>query len=207
MTVSKRIFDVVLAIVLLIVFIPLLLAVFFLVAFLDGRPIFYFSERMQTPSRAFRLVKFRTMHPTPQDSGVSGGDKNNRITRLGRFLRRTRLDETPQLWNILKGEMSFVGPRPPLRQYVEMFPDLYRQVLQSRPGVTGQASLTFHHHEEWLLGACRTTAETNAVYARRCIPRKASLDIIYQENQSLCLDLAILWRTFADRLLPRRTDL
>ena len=204
MTWSKRLFDLVLAVVLLVVLLPVLLGLCFLVLALDGWPVFYTQERMQTRTRAFRLIKFRTMRLSGQDSGVSGGDKNTRITRLGGFLRRSRLDETPQLWNILKGDMSFVGPRPPLREYVEIFPQLYASVLQSRPGVTGLASLTFHRHEERLLRACKTAEETNAVYARRCIPRKAVLDQIYQKNQSLCGDLVILLRTFLDRLRPHR---
>ena len=200
MTFSKRIFDLLIAVMLLIVLMPFLLVLCLLVAILDGRPIFYFNERMQAPDRGFRLIKYRTMRSATQDSGVSGGDKKGRITRLGNFLRRTRLDETPQLLNIIKGDMSFVGPRQPLRQYVEMFPELYGQVLQSRPGVTGQASLTYHRHEERLLATCQTTAETNEVYARRCISRKAQLDLIYQKNQNLCLDVRILWLTFVDRL-------
>ena len=102
----------------------------------------------------------------------------------GRFLRRSRLDEVPQLWNVLKGDMSFVGPRPPLRLYVERFPELYAKVLQSRPGVTGLATLVFHRHEEKLLAACRSAAETDAVYARRCVPRKARIDLIYQNMLS-----------------------
>lgn len=180
----------------------MLLALCLLVLALDGWPVFYTQERMNTPTRAFQLIKFRTMRIGGPDSGVSGGDKNTRITWLGGFLRRSRLDETTQLWNILKGEMSFVGPRPPLRQYVEIFPQLYATVLQSRPGVTGLASLMFHRHEERLLRACKTSEETDAVYTRRCIPRKARLDHIYQENQSICRDLVILWRTFMDRLRP-----
>lgn len=79
----------------------------------EGRPLFYAAERMRAPGQPFRLWKLRTMAPDPADSGVSGGDKASRITPTGRFLRRTRLDEIPQLWNVLKGDMSFVGPRPP----------------------------------------------------------------------------------------------
>lgn len=173
----------------------MLIGIGVLVLLLDGVPIFYFNERMQTRSRAFQLIKFRTMHSVAQDSGVSGGDKKSRITWLGKFLRQARLDETPQLWNILKGDMSFVGPRPPLRQYVEMFPELYECVLLARPGVTGYASLKFHKHEEWLLNKCLTTEETNNVYARICVPRKAKLDLMYHRHKSLCFDVLILWRT------------
>lgn len=161
----------------------------------QGRPILYDSLRMSAPGRPFRLWKLRTMRPDPGDSGVTGADKADRITPLGRFLRRTRLDEVPQLWNVIRGDISLVGPRPPLPVYVDRFPDLYARVLQSRPGITGLATLVFHRHEERLLAACRTPAETDAVYARRCIPRKARLDLIYQHRRTLGLDLWILART------------
>ena len=170
----------------------------------DGRPVFYVSERMRAPGRPFRLWKLRTMTTVAVQAGVSGGDKSARITRTGRFLRRSRLDEIPQLWNVLKGDMSFVGPRPPLREYVDRFPALYAEVLRSRPGITGLASLTFHRHEERLLAACRTPAETDAVYARRCVPRKARLDLIYQRRRTLCYDIVLMVQTLARALGARR---
>jgi lipopolysaccharide/colanic/teichoic acid biosynthesis glycosyltransferase len=105
------------------------------------------------------------------------------------------LDEIPQLWNILRGDMSFVGPRPPLRSYVERAPALYAAVLRSRPGLTGLATLHFRRHEERLLARCFTPQETDSVYARRCVPRKARLDLIYQRRPNLCADVAILWKT------------
>lgn len=196
MTPGKRLFDLALALLLLPLLALPMLAIALAQLLMEGRPVLYLSERMQAPGKPFMLCKFRTMRVADAgESGVSGGDKAGRITRFGRFLRRTRLDETPQIWNILKGEMSFVGPRPPLRQYVEACPGLYAEVLRSRPGVTGLASLIYHRHEEHLLARCATAAETDAVYRRRCIPAKARLDLIYQRHRSLCFDLAILGRT------------
>lgn len=203
MTIGKRLFDIALALLLALV-LALPFGVLLIVLLLrEGRPVFYVSERMRAPGRPFRLWKLRTMTVVVADSGVSGGDKAARITPMGRLLRRSRLDEVPQLWNVLKGDMSFVGPRPPLRSYVERFPDLYAQVLRSRPGITGLATLHYHAHEERLLRACGSAAETDAVYARRCVPRKAALDLIYQRRRNLCLDLALLWQT-ASRVLVRR---
>ena len=203
MTLSKRAFDIAVALLLMIgLAVPFsVLVVVLLVR--DGRPVFFLSERMRSPERAFQLWKLRTMTVAQADAGVSGGDKSGRITRTGRFLRRTRLDEIPQLWNVLRGDMSFVGPRPPLRSYVERFPETYEAVLRSRPGVTGLASLKFHRHEENLLARCRTPEETDAVYARRCVPRKARLDLIYQARRSLCLDIVLMLQT-AMKVLPRR---
>ena len=141
MTLTKRLTDIALAVLLT----GLLALPFgFLLLWLrltEGAPVFYVAERMRAPGRPFHLWKLRTMTTAPGDFGVSGGDKTGRITPTGRFLRQTRLDEVPQLWNVLKGDMSFVGPRPPLRTYVERFPALYAQVLRSRPGVTGLATL------------------------------------------------------------------
>ena len=195
MTPAKRLFDIALALLLLAVLcLPaLLIALWILLR--DGRPVFYVSERMRGVDRPFWLWKFRTMTQSAADSGVSGGDKVARITPIGRLLRKFRLDEIPQLWNILRGDMSFVGPRPPLRTYVERAPALYAAVLQSRPGLTGLATLHFRRHEERLLARCSTPQETDFVYARRCVPRKARLDLIYQRRRTLCADVAILWKT------------
>ncbi|MDZ4093884.1 MAG: sugar transferase [Paracoccaceae bacterium] len=203
MTLQKRIFDILLSLLLAAVlalpFALLLLALWLI----EGRPLFYVAERMKAPGQPFQLWKLRTMRVAVADRGVSGGDKSARITPMGQFLRRTRLDEVPQLWNVLRGDMSFVGPRPPLRQYVERFPGLYARVLQNRPGITGLASLTFHAHEERLLRGCRSAEETDAVYVRRSVPRKARLDLIYQKRRSLCLDMTIIGRTVG-RILVRQ---
>ena len=205
MTPAKRTFDVLLALCgICLLILPGLILVGFLLL-VQGRPIFYWSERMKTPDHAFLLWKFRTMRRANIDSGVSGGDKLARITRTGHFLRRSRLDEVPQLWNILRGDMSFVGPRPPLRQYVERFPTLYTNVLQSRPGVTGLATLVFHKREAHLLALCETGAQTDTVYVARCIPRKARLDLIYVQNQTLLLDVTLIMRTIFALRKKRRS--
>lgn len=203
MTPQKRLFDLGLALVL-----AILLAVPFLVLLAvlllrEGRPLFYVSERMKAPGVPFQLWKLRSMSVAREDSGVSGGDKATRITPMGRFLRRARLDEIPQLWNVIRGDMSFVGPRPPLRLYVERFPEIYGKVLRSRPGITGLATLKFHAHEEWILKSCKTAEETDIAYSRRCVPQKARLDLIYQRHQSLCFDLSLLGGTVARVLVKR----
>jgi lipopolysaccharide/colanic/teichoic acid biosynthesis glycosyltransferase len=195
MTASKRIFDIVCSLVLGVLLLPLVLITSIIILLVDGRPIFYISERMKSSSQSFLLFKFRTMLPTSADSGVTGGDKSSRLTRSGSFLRKHRIDEVPQLLNILKGDMSFVGPRPPLRQYVGRFPDIYRQVLISRPGVTGLASVLYHQHEERILSRCTTETETNQAYERRCIPVKAKLDLIYCQRRSLCFDIILMLKT------------
>jgi len=195
MNTPKRIFDLFVAISISVILAPFVLAITLMVLVLDGRPIFYVSERMRSRDEGFMLLKFRTMKPDPSDFGASGGNKANRITRSGRLLRRSRLDEIPQLWNVLKGDISFVGPRPPLRRYVEKHSDIYSAVLESRPGVTGIASVYFSGFEGRLLANCSTSDETELLYSRICVPRKAKLDLIYQKHQSICFDIWIMLLT------------
>ena len=195
MTRSKRAFDLALALCGIVLFALPALVVMVLLLVSQGRPIFHRSERMMTPDRPFQLWKFRTMRIRVLDTGVSGGDKDCRITPLGRRLRRLRLDELPQLWNILRGDMSFVGPRPPLRAYVERFPAQYADVLRCRPGLSGLATLVFFRREKQLLMMCTTQQETDAVYVRRCIPRKLRLDLIYRRKRTIWLDAVLIWRS------------
>lgn len=179
---------------------PLILYVAFLVWWKDGWPIIYRSERMKSPDRAFLLWKFRTMTNTASDSGVTGPAKASRITPTGAWLRRKRLDELPQLWNILRGDMGFVGPRAPLRRYVEKYPELYAKVLRERPGITGLASMVYHRTEERLLARTTSAEETEEVYCRRCIPRKARLDLLYARRRNPCTDQRLMWATIIRRV-------
>lgn len=200
MTLAKRFCDVLLAVVLGLILLPVAAGVALILLLRDGHPIFYISERMKTVDEGFNLVKFRTMSGVAKDSGVSGGDKSGRVTTTGTYLRRKRLDEIPQIWNVLKGDISFVGPRPPLREYVERFPEIYRDVLKSRPGITGLASVYFHAHEERLLERTSTPEETDEIYCQVCVPRKARLDLIYQKRRNLCFDAMLMLKTVFKRL-------
>lgn len=202
MTLGKRMFDIVLSLALLIPLSVVMLVVAGLLALLEGRPILYVSERMRAPGESFRLLKFRTMTQVDNDAGATGAHKAWRITRLGNFLRRSRIDELPQLFNILVGDMSFVGPRPPLREYVERFPRRYAQVLRTRPGVTGLATLIYHAHEDRILARCHSHEATEAAYYRRCLPTKLRLDLIYQRRRTLALDLWIILNTVMTVIIP-----
>jgi len=199
----KRTLDLIFATLLLVLLAPVLAGLLIWLLLKQGRPLFYVAERMKGVDRPFNLWKLRTMEVVGSDAGVSGGDKSARITPTGAWLRRHRLDEFPQLWNILKGDLSFVGPRPPLRMYVERYPDIYARVLKSRPGVTGLATIVYHRHEEALLARCRTPEETDTVYARICVPAKARLDLIYQRHQSLCFDFDLVFQTIGNLLRHR----
>lgn len=199
---GKRAFDLCVAAIITPVVLPMILIIALVILIRDGRPVFYAGERMKTPTQGFRLWKFRTMRADPADTGATGGHKSARITPMGRWLRRRRLDELPQLLNLWRGDVSVVGPRPPLRLHVERFPDLYGEVLKSRPGLTGLATILCARDEEWQLARTKTADETEAIYARTCAPRKARIDLIYQRNRSLCFDLAIIRGTLV--LLARQ---
>lgn len=199
MTPFKRFLDLASVAVLSLVLAPVIVAVALVILIRDGRPVFFIGERMKTPTRAFGLVKFRTMTQASDDGLATGGNKSGRVTATGRILRAKRLDELPQLWNVLRGDISFVGPRPPLRRYVEHFPGLYGEVLKARPGITGLATLYYHSHEERLLATCATPQETDALYRRVCVPRKAQLDIIYRDRRTVCWDFVIMYHTVFGR--------
>ncbi|SDW15225.1 sugar transferase [Roseicitreum antarcticum] len=207
MTWKKRIFDLAFLLAISWMVVPVLLYALVLLRWRDRSPLFYVSERMRAPGQPFLFWKLRTMRPDPGDSGVSGGHKTARLTPTGRLLRRTRGDELPQAWNIIRGDLSLVGPRAPLRLYVEAFPELYARVLRARPGITGLATLVYSQHEQKLLAQCSTPAETDATYRRRCIPYKARLDLLYQRHASVRTDLWLIAVTAgrAFGLLPRHS--
>lgn len=194
------------AVFLLPVILPVLAGLYVVVILAQGRPFLYASERMRDPEQSFRLYKIRTMRPDgSQPEGVLGGPNRLRVTSLGGFLRRTRLDELPQIFNVLKGDIGFIGPRPPLRDHVMACPRRYRRVLaRVRPGITGLSTVMVHGREERLLSRCRTAEDAEAVYRAHCLPLKLRLDQLYADKGGLALDLLILWRTFA-RLSPRRS--
>lgn len=179
----------------------LLLAMLYVVVVsVQGKPFLFASERMRAPGRSFRLYKIRTMHPpeTGAEEGVLGGHQMRRVTRIGAVLRKTRLDEVPQIINVLKGDIRFIGPRPPLRRYVEAYPELYAEVLsETPPGITGLATVMLHGREERLLSVCRDADEADRVYRRRCIPLKARLDRIYRDRRGIGLNTLILYRTIS----------
>lgn len=202
MTVAKRAFDIFFSLFLLIPLSIVMLGVAGVLLLSQGRPILYVAPRMKTAEDSFHLLKFRTMHRVDEDSGATGAHKSWRITSVGRILRRTRIDELPQLFNILRGDMSFVGPRPPLREYVERFPREYGQVLRMRPGVTGLATLIYHAQEDRIMASCDTAEATEAAYYRRCLPTKLQLDMIYQRRRNMALDFWIIWNTSMTVIIP-----
>ncbi len=186
----KRAIDIAASAAGLLLLSPLLAMIAAAILLESGRPVCFVQERVGRGFRRFRVFKFRTMRDgMPGAPITAAGDP--RITRLGRLLRRTKLDELPQLWNVLRGDMSLVGPRPELPEYVERFRDRYRTVLTARPGVTDLASVRFRNEEELLAQARDPLRE----YANNILPAKLDLAEEYVRQQSLKLDLTILLKT------------
>jgi len=169
---------------------PLLLLLSAAIVIDSGFPVFFSQDRMGRGFRKFRLRKFRTMR-----TGLSGslltvaGD--SRITRLGRLLRNAKLDEVPQFWNVLRGDMSVVGPRPEVAEYVELYRVRYRRILAVRPGITDLASIHFRN-EEAILAMSRDPLRD---YRERILPMKLDLADRYLQTRSNFGDLAIIVRT------------
>jgi lipopolysaccharide/colanic/teichoic acid biosynthesis glycosyltransferase len=188
----KRFFDIVIASIALVVLSPLLLAVALLVCVTSPGPVFFRQERIGRDFRPFRILKFRSMvqDASKQGSLITFG-ADPRITKVGRFLRATKIDELPQLFNVLLGDMSLVGPRPEVRKYVEMFRDDYAEVLRVRPGITDPASIKYHIEAEILGGA----ADPEREYVERVLPEKIRMGKEYARDSSLRLDLVIIGKT------------
>jgi lipopolysaccharide/colanic/teichoic acid biosynthesis glycosyltransferase len=187
----KRLLDVSLSAPLLVLSAPLQILLALAVRLDSPGPAFYRAIRVGRDGYPFTLYKFRTMIVRALDQGPAITHASDpRITRLGAFLRRTRLDELPQLLNVLRGDMSLVGPRPEDPRFVALYTPEQRRVLSVRPGITGRAQLTFLD-EAKLLGHLDPEGE----YIRVVLPRKVAIDLQYVEDRSLLLDLRLIWAT------------
>jgi lipopolysaccharide/colanic/teichoic acid biosynthesis glycosyltransferase len=192
----KRVFDIFFAATGLLFLLPLLGCIAVAVKVSDGGPIFYRQQRVGWRGRPFEILKFRTMMVNADRMGLQiTRDRDPRITVLGRWLRKTKMDELPQLWNVLRGEMSFVGPRPEVPRYVERYTAEQRQVLEMKPGITDLASIEFRNEEELLSQA----EDTESFYATFCIPKKIELNLTYARRAGLWEDTKIILRTLFSR--------
>jgi lipopolysaccharide/colanic/teichoic acid biosynthesis glycosyltransferase len=187
----KRAVDILVSAALLVLLAPVFAGLALAIWFESGLPVFYTQLRMGRGFETFAIRKFRTMHNDLSGPPITAkGDA--RVTRLGRLLRATKLDELPQFWNVLRGDMSLVGPRPELPLYVELFHERYEKILTVPPGITDLASIRFRN-EEAVLGC---SADPLREYVARVLPAKMDLADEYLQKRSLRLDLAILLRTF-----------
>ena len=198
---GARLFYSVFAVTGLILFSPAFAAAALLISICDGRPIFFRQTRVGMRGKPFRIIKFRTMRPKAEGAAITASG-DHRVTAAGAWLRRFKIDEVPQLVNVLVGDMSLIGPRPEVPEFVDHDDSLWREVLGVRPGITDLASLTFRD-EEAILGA----AQNPAVHYRSVIlPEKLRLNLQYQRSRSLSRDLKLLWMTGRYSFFPRGFD-
>ena len=188
----KRAFDILCSFLGLTVLSPVLLVVSVLVAVTSPGGVFFRQERIGKDGRPFRIFKFRSMRKDNAGLKITTGN-DSRITPVGRFLRKSKIDELPQLINVLVGDMSFVGPRPEVADYVNLYTPYQRQVLLVRPGITGLASIRFRNENDLLTAS----DDPNRTYIEQIMPRKIDLDLEYIPHASVFYDIKLIFQTFA----------
>ena len=191
---AKRCFDLIVARTALVVFAPLLAIIAYRIKRFDGGPVLYAGNRVGRFGRPFGMYKFRSMVlNADQIGGSSTPDDDPRITPVGKFLRRYKLDELPQLLNVVKGDMSLVGPRPQVQWAVDLYTPEQREVLTVRPGITDYASVRFPNEGEILKGS----TDPDRDYMEKIHPEKMRLSLEYVRNRSLLTDFKVLAQTAA----------
>jgi len=171
----KRFFDILVSLFGIILLSPLMIVIALWIKLNSKGPVFFKQERVGKDNMLFNILKFRTMVVDAEKSGFYTAENDSRITKPGNFLRKTSLDELPQLFNILKGEMSVIGPRPTLKYQVDEYTDFQKRRMEVRPGVTGWAQVNGRNSLSW--------------------PERIKLDVWYVDNLSFPLDMKILWKT------------
>lgn len=192
----KRFFDIVFSLIGLIVFLPFLLIIAIVIKTDSRGPVFYRQERVTRYNRTFKIVKFRTMIQDADKVGTLVTTKDDkRITRVGKVIRKIRLDEVPQLINILKGDMSFVGTRPEVRKYVDKYTDEMKATLLMRAGVTSEASIKFKDEAEIMDKYVIKGKNIDQVYARKILPIKMRFNLEYLKSFNIIVDVGIILKT------------
>lgn len=189
----KRLFDLLVSLCVILLFLPFGILIAIAIVCESRGGVFYRQERIGKNGVPFRLWKFRTMRVNADKLGkLTVGMRDPRITRVGYFIRKSKLDEFPQFLNVFAGEMSIVGPRPEVQEYVDLYTPDQREVLSVKPGITDYASLEYFKENE-LLGNSENPRET---YIREIMPAKIALNKKYIANPTLGQDIKIMWLTF-----------
>jgi len=195
----KRIFDILFSVNVLLLLSPILIIIGILIILESRGGMFFSQKRIGKKEQPFQILKFRTMFLDAEKKGqITVGDRDSRITRVGFFLRKYKLDELPQFWNVLIGEMSIVGPRPEVPYYVSFYNQNQRQVFKVKPGITDYASLKYFD-ENKLLGKSENPEQT---YIQEIMPKKLALNLEYVNNHNFSTDLKIIGKT-ALRILKK----
>lgn len=190
--VIKRIFDIIVALILLILLFPIILIIAIMIKIDSKGPVFYRQERITTYGKIFRIFKFRTMVQNADKVGtlVTVGN-DSRITRVGKLIRRVRLDELPQLINVLKGEMTFVGTRPEVKKYVDKYTDEMKATLLMPAGITSVASIKYKDEDEILDRAKQKGKDIDLAYVEDVLPEKMKYNLKYISKFSFVYDIKV----------------
>jgi lipopolysaccharide/colanic/teichoic acid biosynthesis glycosyltransferase len=189
---AKRLFDIVSSTIAIFLLAPVFVSIMFLIRMDSRGPVIYRQKRVGKGNRDFFLNKFRTMVTDADKKGqLTVGMRDSRITKVGYFLRKYKLDEFPQLINVLNGEMSIVGPRPEVRKYVDLYNEKQRRVLEALPGLTDPASLEYINENE-ILGKSENPEKS---YIEEVMPAKLELNLQYIEKQDLKTDIDLIFQT------------
>ena len=186
----KRTFDILLSVSAIFLLFPFFLLVSFLIVIDSGLPIFFLQKRIGRGAKEFNIIKFRTMKKNNDNITITVSD-DSRITRIGKYLRKTKIDELPEILNVLFGQMSFVGPRPDVKGYADKLKGANRKILALRPGITGPASLKYYN-EEYILSQKSNPKKYNDEVI---FPDKVKINMDYFHNRSFFLDLKIIFAT------------
>ena len=196
----KRLFDLLLSSVGLVLLSPVILVLALLIKLHDRGPVFYRGERVGRGDTIFRIYKFRSMVVNAEKTGVSSTTKEDpRVTPIGRFLRKTKLDELPQLLNVFSGQMSIVGPRPEVKKFTDLYDDKEKVLLELQPGITDYASLWDINEAEVLAGS----SDPDKDYMEKIRPEKIRLQLKYWRERSLWTDIKIVLLTIRKMLTGR----
>ena len=188
----KRVFDIFFSLALLLILFPLMLVLGLIVGLTSKGGVFFIQERIGKNGIPFSLLKFRSMKPLSDKARqITVGDRDPRITKVGYLLRKSKMDELPQLINILGGSMSFIGPRPEVPRYVKLYSEEQKKVLSVRPGLTDIATLEYIEESELL----SKSSDPEKTYIEEVMPAKLKLQLEYVENRSLAMDINILMKT------------
>jgi len=190
---AKRLFDLTFSVLGLLILSPFLLIISLFILFESGRPIIYRQKRLGKDWKEITLYKFRTMNSQKTEDSLSCSPKHDqRITRVGRYLRKYKLDELPQLFNVLTGDMSIVGPRPELPKFIEYYLDIYKEILKVKPGITDLASIKFRDESSFL--DCEAV-DIEKVYLNKILPKKLEYSKIYLKKQGFFYDIGLIFKT------------
>lgn len=189
----KRGFDIIFSVLGIIILLPVYVMISVLIILDSKGGILFKQERTGKDDKRFKVLKFRTMRPDSFSKGaLTVGSRDPRITKVGYYLRKYKLDELPQLFNVVNGEMSFVGPRPEVKKYTELYNPSQKKVLSVRPGITDYASIRFRNENDLLAAS----DEPEKLYIEKIMPEKLDLNLKYIDDNSLFKDIKIILNTF-----------